>query len=53
MVPIADAADRIVLAVTALDLIRRVEGSPPPVEVVVTAPIAALTRRLGTGLASG
>lgn len=43
----ARAADRIVLAVTALDLIRRVEGSPPPVEVTVTplgstaVPIAA------------
>ena len=43
----ARAADRIVLTVTTLDLIRRVEGSQPPVEVVVTAlgstalPIAA------------
>ena len=43
----ARAADRIVLTVTALDLIRRVEGSQPPVEVAVTAlgstalPIAA------------
>ena len=43
----ARAADRIVLAVTALDLIRRVAGSQPPVVVVVTAlgstalPIAA------------
>lgn len=41
------AADRVILAVTALDLIRRVEGAPPPVEVTVTAvgsaalPIAA------------
>lgn len=32
----ARAADRIVLAVTAIDLIRRVEGTPPPVEVTVT-----------------
>ena len=43
----ARAGDRIVLSVTALDLIRRVEGAPPPVEVIVTSlggtalPIAA------------
>lgn len=29
------ASDRIILAVSTLDLVREVEGSPPPVEVVV------------------
>jgi ABC-2 type transport system permease protein len=31
------ASNRIILAVTTIDLIRRVEGSPAPVEVVVTS----------------
>ncbi len=43
----ARAADRIILTVTTLDLIRRVEGSQPPVDVIITGfgstalPIAA------------
>jgi ABC-2 type transport system permease protein len=31
------ASDRLIIAVTAVDLVRQVEGSPPPVEVEVVA----------------
>jgi ABC-2 type transport system permease protein len=43
------ASDRLLLAVTTLDLVREVEGSPPPVEVAVVAlgdPALPLAARL-------
>jgi ABC-2 type transport system permease protein len=43
------ASDRLVLAVTTLDLVRGIEGSPPPVEVDVVAlgdPVLPLAARL-------